>query len=67
MYAEHFYYYYGRVEGKLLEDVTPNNVLWKNKVDQMRGGLFLWLSGTDVRPALHFDSDHNFFVHVNGR
>jgi hypothetical protein len=20
----------------------------------------------DVRPAIHFDSDHNFFVHLNG-
>ena len=62
-----YYYYYGKIEDKLLDDVEPNHVLWKTKTDQARGGIFLWLSGHDVRPALHFDSDHNIFVHLNGR
>ncbi len=27
----------------------------------------MWLSTEDVRPPIHYDMDHNFFVHVVGK
>lgn len=61
-----YYYHYGRVRGSLAADVSPSDPLWRTRDDAAHFGLFLWLSGADVRPAIHFDSDHNFFVHLNG-
>jgi len=34
--------------------------------DQNQFGLYLWMSGAGVRPPIHIDSDHNFYVHVSG-
>jgi len=27
----------------------------------------MWLSSDDVRPPIHYDMDHNFFIHIFGK
>jgi hypothetical protein len=61
-----YYYWYGKVRGGLVEDVTPHRNLWVNPSDKDQFGLFMWLSGNDTRPPIHYDQDHNFFVHISG-
>lgn len=43
--AGKYYYHYGKVEGSLVRDVSPNAPLWRTWDDANRFGLFLWLSG----------------------
>ncbi|PRP76796.1 hypothetical protein PROFUN_14846 [Planoprotostelium fungivorum] len=35
--------------------------------DFKKFGLYMWLSSDDVRPPIHYDMDHNFYVHISGR
>jgi hypothetical protein len=62
-----FYYWYGKVEGTLKNDVDPSDFLWANAESQNAFGLYMWLSEAEVGPPIHYDQDHNFFVHVSGR
>lgn len=62
----HYWYWYGKVEGSLLQDVQPNEGLWVDKHDEEQFGLFMWLSGPDIGPWWHYDQDHNFYVQVAG-
>jgi hypothetical protein len=61
-----FFYYYGRLDQpELLQDVfAPGRDLFLHASD--RGHQYIWLSSQGVRPCVHFDSDHNFFVHISG-
>lgn len=60
-------YWYGRVKEGLVYDVMPHSYIWASPVDEEAFGMFMWLSGDDVRPPIHYDEDHNFFVHVSGK
>eukprot|EP01117_Protostelium_nocturnum_P017592 TRINITY_DN7186_c0_g1_i2.p1 TRINITY_DN7186_c0_g1~~TRINITY_DN7186_c0_g1_i2.p1 ORF type:complete len:358 (-),score=79.88 TRINITY_DN7186_c0_g1_i2:38-1111(-) len=64
---KNYMYWYGRVGPSLKEDVEPNEFIWKNEKDFNNFGLFMWLSNDDVRPPIHYDMDHNFYVHLAGR
>lgn len=77
MLPAYYYYWYGKVSGSLKEDVYPSSYLWVSPEDlvhfptfhlifQDDFGLFMWLSGNDTRPPIHYDQDHNFYVHVAG-
>eukprot|EP01114_Cavostelium_apophysatum_P022896 TRINITY_DN8442_c0_g1_i1.p1 TRINITY_DN8442_c0_g1~~TRINITY_DN8442_c0_g1_i1.p1 ORF type:complete len:355 (+),score=70.53 TRINITY_DN8442_c0_g1_i1:403-1467(+) len=63
---EYYYYWYGKVKGTLRSDVHPSNYLWVSIEDQHDFGLYMWLSSSDTRPPIHYDQDHNFYVHVSG-
>eukprot|EP01119_Soliformovum_irregulare_P001315 TRINITY_DN1103_c0_g2_i2.p1 TRINITY_DN1103_c0_g2~~TRINITY_DN1103_c0_g2_i2.p1 ORF type:complete len:466 (+),score=121.45 TRINITY_DN1103_c0_g2_i2:12-1409(+) len=63
---DQYYYWYGKVPQELKEDVSPNEGIWRTKIDQQEFGLFMWLTSRDVRPPIHYDMDHNFYVHVSG-
>lgn len=63
---EYVYHYSKLAAPALLADVQPTDELWLHASDRKHHGMYLWLSGRAVRPALHFDSDHNLFVHVSG-
>ena len=45
----------------------PTDFLWADLEDKDNFGLFMWLSSDDVRPPVHYDQDHNFFVHIHGK
>jgi hypothetical protein len=61
-----YYFWYGRVEGALRDDVNPTSMLWIDPSDEIAFGLYMWLSGVGIGPWLHFDQDHNFYVQVSG-
>jgi hypothetical protein len=61
-----YYYWYGKVEGTLKNDVYPSDFLWANAESRYAFGLYMWLSEAEVGPPIHYDQDHNFFVHVSG-
>jgi hypothetical protein len=63
---ENFYYWYGKVEGDLRNDLNPSKNLWVDPDSQKAYGLYMWLSEGEVGPNLHYDQDHNFFVQING-
>lgn len=64
---DNYYYWYGKVQGKLVQDVQPHSFVWASVEDKDNFGMFMWLSGNDTRPPIHYDQDHNFFIHVAGR
>lgn len=61
-----YWYWYGKVEGSLKADVSPNDNLWIDATDYEQFGLYMWLSGPDMGPWWHYDQDHNFYVQVTG-
>jgi len=61
-----YYYWYGLIEGDLKKDVEPNNFIWLTERDQLSYGEFMWLSGPDIGPWIHYDQDHNFYVQITG-
>ncbi len=59
--GEDFVYHYARLPDALHDDVMPGlDELWLHDSDRDAKGAYLWLSGTGVRPAIHFDSDHKY-------
>ena len=62
-----YLYFYGKLPEQLKDDILPYNDLWLQYSDESQFGAFLWLSGTGTRPPLHFDADHNFYVHILGK
>lgn len=62
-----YLYWYGKVNGALVEDVSPHKFIWVSLFDEEHFGMYMWLSSDDVRPPIHYDQDHNFFVHISGK
>lgn len=63
---DQYWYWYGKVTGSLVDDVSPSDHLWVEPLDEEQFGLFMWLSGPDIGPWWHYDQDHNFYVQVSG-
>jgi len=63
---KNYYYWYGKIEDSLRQDVYPSDFIWVDMEDKDHFGLYMWLSSDDVRPPIHYDQDHNFFIHVAG-
>ena len=65
-FSEHLYYY-GPLSDGLREDIPSTDELFKMGSDKIKKSSYLWLSGVGTRPSMHWDSDHNLFVHLYGR